>query len=97
MDSPDKSKIMGHVYMIKAPNNLYKLGRSNDIQKRFGALSTMSPVMLILKHTVFCRDYVAAEAKMHKKYADKRHHGEWFALSKHDINWIYTLSDGDLD
>lgn len=97
LDNPNIFTVAGHVYMIEAENGLVKLGRSNDIKARFAALSTMSPVVLILRHLVYCKDYVASESKLHVMFADRRHHGEWFNLQKNELKWLMSLLDGDLD
>lgn len=97
LDNPFSRAIQGWVYLIEADNGLYKLGRSDDVWSRFGALSTENAAHLTLRHAIYTADYVASEGWLHKQFAAKRHHGEWFRLQPEDIDWFCQLVDGALD
>lgn len=98
LDDPMSPLLRGWVYLIEADYcGLFKIGRSDDIAKRFGDLVAMSPVSLFLTHTIEAMNYVRAEEYLHKHFHDKRHHNEWFSLSSQDIEWIQGLQDFDLD
>ena len=82
---------MGYVYLVSAYNGLYKIGKTNDIEKRFRGLETMSPVPLKLIHAIETITPLKLEAKLHKKYDHCRAHGEWFMLSKDEVVEISAL------
>ena len=81
----------GYVYLVSAYNGLYKIGKTNDIEKRLRGLKTMSPVPLKLIHTIETITPLKLEAKLHKKYDRCRAHGEWFMLSKDEVFEISAL------
>jgi hypothetical protein len=65
------------LYAIEAPAaRKFKIGRTTDIEKRFGSLCTMSPVPLVLRGHLWLPD--EAEAEAHIYLAEHRSHGEWF-------------------
>lgn len=83
------------VYFVEAPNGLVKIGRASSVPKRLRELRAMSPVQLYLLHAIPCPDGAALkmERHLHEHFAEKRHHGEWFKLSKRDKKDIVTLLD----
>jgi hypothetical protein len=97
LDNPNSPTVRGWIYLIEAENGLYKIGRSDDIEKRFGDLVNQSPVPLWLNHTIFCSNYARAETWLHHQFKQKRHHGEWFRLSEDEVEWITNLEDYSLD
>lgn len=77
-----------HVYLIQAENGLVKIGKTTDVQKRLAALDVGSPVDLKLiaqKQDLFASDL---ETRLHQEYAHRRVKGEWFNLSKMEIEQI---------
>lgn len=72
--SPRKSTL---VYFIQAETGQIKIGVARDIEKRFAALQTMSPVKLTL--VAQCEGGQPAEFAYHKRFAAHRLHGEWFS------------------
>jgi hypothetical protein len=97
LDDPSHDSLQGYVYLIRAENGLCKVGRSSDVENRFGTLVTMSPVPLYLEHTVFSDNYVAAEDYAHTELKEYRHHGEWFDLPQSVYEWFLGLDNYDLD
>lgn len=81
----------GYIYLLKAENGLFKIGRSKNPDLRFGDVSRQSPLRVDLVHCFYAEDYVDAEAYLHSKYADRREVGEWFALSLEDVDWIKSI------
>jgi len=64
-------------------SELYKIGRSNDIDKRINALKTANPyIEFVMK---FDRDI---EKELHSDYSHKRLDREWFALTLEDLQVI---------
>jgi hypothetical protein len=39
-------------------------------------------------HCIASADYSQTEWDLHQRFADKRTHGEWFALEPPDLEWI---------
>lgn len=65
------------IYLIGCDaNTLVKIGRSNDVQARFTALQTMSPVKLTLLWQTL--GGAELETALHRRFEDRRSHGEWF-------------------
>lgn len=86
MFSPKPKRTGYQTYLIKdTSNNYIKIGRSIDYLKRYNVLSSINlniKILFIINADV--------EAELHKKYSDKRIHGEWFNLTDKDINNIKT-------
>ena len=97
LENPAHNTLQGYVYFIQAENGLVKIGRSDDVEKRFSALRTMSPIPVVLLHTVFSDNYVLAESYIHQELDRYRHHGEWFDLPENIIEWSQSLDNYDLD
>lgn len=96
---PEKPRILipGHVYILSAENARYKIGRAKTLAARLKALHTASPLSFTLAHAIQSGDTVRAESLLHKRFADKRAHGEWFDLSPDDVTWLTSLQDFQLD
>lgn len=62
---------------------LYKIGKSENPEKRIRRSSTFSPFVKLL--FVSCED---VEHIIHEKYSDFRKHGEWFDLPKNVLDNI---------
>ena len=81
----------GSVYVVKNESTgLYKIGRSQSVEKRIRSLETTSgcKMLLIAKLEIKTREYFVvndAEMLYHKMFDDKRKIGEWFDLSGEDI------------
>lgn len=97
LDNPSHNTLQGYVYCVSAENGLCKIGRSDNPEKRFADLVTMSPVDLFLDHTVFSDNYVLAEAYVHDELKAYRHHGEWFDLPDRLHEWFLALDNYELD
>ena len=80
------------VYLVQG-GGLTKIGITGNIVKRFGSLSSSSPVVLSLHHQVHCANAAEIEKQLHVKYASDRRHGEWFHLSTLQIQEIKDYLD----
>ncbi len=69
------------IYLIKcATTGLVKVGLTTSIRQRLMTLQIGSPTPLALVATI--PGSAGAEAKLHKRYARARDHGEWFVARK---------------
>ena len=63
----------------------YKIGRSDEVEKRVKQISTIMPETVELEHTIRTDDPVGIEAYWHRRFEEKRARGEWFRLSRNDV------------
>lgn len=70
------------VYFIRGQvTGLIKIGKANNVSRRFCALQSASPDTLILVASITFEDGRKAtdkEIQLHQWFAEFRHHGEWF-------------------
>jgi hypothetical protein len=78
---------VGYVYLLKFRRNDYKIGASNDPERRFGEIATKMPEASVQIHTVKTDDPFGVEAYWHRRFASKQldKNSEWFQLSAADI------------
>lgn len=88
LTSPNPKDRSGHVYIIKADNGLYKVGRTKDLSGRIEHFTVKLPYDFEVVHHYFSEDYVAEEKRLHKLFDSKRVRGEWFKLKKKDLDFI---------
>jgi hypothetical protein len=75
----------GFVYLIQS-GKYYKVGRSNSADRRTYELKIQLPEKSKLIHQIRTDDPIGIETYWHKRFTDKRKNGEWFELSRQDIN-----------
>jgi Meiotically up-regulated gene 113 len=80
----------GVVYLIQA-GTYYKIGKSRlkNPHRRWMGLNLPWPGQLL--HSITCDDCAEMEAMLHQRFAEKRLHGEWFALNDEDIQAIQAI------
>jgi hypothetical protein len=72
-----------HVYVIGSPGtSMVKIGRTTNIANRLAAIQRMSPAHLAIlwTHTGGCE----LETNLHRHFASRRSHGEWFDFGDED-------------
>ena len=86
LNKPNK----GYIYLLEEPTNRwYKIGMSRDANKRIKGLRL--PFKVTMLHSFPSDDVAQVEQYLHEKFADKRLHGEWFALTQEDVNWLCSI------
>lgn len=73
-------------YIVTDQTGYYKIGKTIDIERRVNDF-IISNLTIELVHVINKN----IESKLHKKYKDKNISGEWFNLSKEDIDYLKTI------
>lgn len=82
----EKTKKIQFTYIMKDCNNgLYKIGKSIDPKYREKTLQSEKPSIKMVKQF-----NVDIEKQLHKEFKNNRVRGEWFNLSKIQVNHICT-------
>ena len=79
------SLALGYVYLMKSGDH-YKIGKSEDIERRVKEVRTQMPESLVLVHTIKTDDTSGIEQYWHKRFQNQRLNGEWFKLSRADVS-----------
>lgn len=74
----------GFVYLYQAGKH-YKIGRTNDINRRDREIDLQLPIQANLIHRIPTDDPVGIEKYWHFRFSSKRLNGEWFNLTSSDI------------
>lgn len=81
-----------YVYLIQmGRTKSYKIGISNDPQKRLESLQTANPHKLKLLHTIKADNAIAAEEELHRLLHSTRMEAEWFKLTPDMRNAILSV------
>lgn len=76
----------GHsVYILKTGKNLYKIGRTQDLQKRLASYHTHLPIVFRLVRQYLTQQMGSLEESLHTVFQHKRVKGEWFELTPADL------------
>jgi len=78
----------GFVYLLHFGGDEYKIGCSNNVERRFREIKTQMPYDGKIIHAIKTGDPEGIEAYWHQYFKDKRLKGEWFKLSASDIKYF---------
>jgi hypothetical protein len=74
----------GYVYLAQSGER-FKIGRTLSLERRISGLAGQLPEKIVLLHAIKTEDTSGIEAYWHRRFADQRLNGEWFALEPDDI------------
>jgi hypothetical protein len=63
----------------------YKIGKAVLVERRAGQISLQLPEDLELVHAITTDDAYGIEDYWHRRFAAKNTKGEWFSLSRQDV------------
>lgn len=78
----------GYVYLALMKigrEKRYKIGKANLVEQRTRQVAVNLPEELELIHAISTDDAYGIEGYWHKRFAEKRRGGEWFALTAEDV------------
>lgn len=75
----------GVIYILKADNGLYKIGKTSNPNKRLPRLAIQLPYQITVVQTIWTDDIDDLESRLHLRFAAKRVQGEWFKLDAADL------------
>lgn len=84
----------GYVYFLHGVGTrFYKIGHSNNLDRRIKEISPKLPFSLDLVHSIWTDDRRELEAWLHRKFDLKRKEGEWFELDESDLDFCKRLGE----
>lgn len=100
-----EDKAPRYLYVIRCVNtNYYKIGITNDLNKRLQTLQTGCPYELILilfsepeLEDMYASEIVYLERFLHRNYKELRVRGEWYELCYDHISDIVFFLENDRD
>lgn len=81
----------GHVYLAYSDTGHHKIGISKEPEGRIKVFDTQMPVSVSIVHSFPADNARKAEEKLHTRFSDKHHNGEWFLLDDSDVNYIRSI------
>lgn len=79
---------VGYIYILKATNGLYKIGKTQNLNNRIKTIRTASPVKIEVYRVFQSTEYSKIELHLHSLFSDFREIGEWFRLTDEELATI---------
>ena len=77
---------MGYVYLIEdRDNNRYKIGVTNDLEKRLRNLQTGNSNHISIKESFQTQQPFKLEKMLHNKFRQYQYNNEWYELPTDDV------------
>jgi hypothetical protein len=89
--------VPGYIYLLKASNGFFKIGRAANVEKRLNNHKRMYPLEIEVLHTVYVADTVRTESYLLKRFEDYKLQGEWFLLEREHVDFICQLTTDKLN
>lgn len=83
----------GYVYLVDSQIGYYKIGRSNEPVERFRKFDVMLPYDMKVIALIETKDMHKLEKELHKRFAEWRVRGEWFALNPQQVLFIKRIAE----
>lgn len=77
----------GWIYIL-AGGGFYKIGRTEDPNRRLAQISPKLPFEVEVAHIFYSEDVIQEEADLHERFKHQHTNGEWFKLSEDDLKWL---------
>jgi len=87
VESNDCAREDGYVYLLEFGKD-YKIGNSNNVERRFKEIKTQMPTSGKIVHTIKTGDPAGIEAYWHEFFKQRRTKGEWFRLTVSDVAYF---------
>lgn len=84
------------VYVFRADNGLFKIGRASDVVVRLSALDNASPIPIRFYHLILTNNAYELETVLHELFAPDWVRGEWFGLSLEQAATLGAIQRHDL-
>jgi Meiotically up-regulated gene 113 len=81
----DGVEVLRYVYLMRADNGVYKVGRSRRVETRAHEVSASLPYDVELIHEYRTSIYFELEKALHDHFARWRVRGEWFKLPEDQV------------
>jgi hypothetical protein len=79
---------VGYIYILKAANGLYKIGKTQNLNSRIKTIRTASPVKIEVYRVFQSTEYSKIEIHLHRLFSDFREIGEWFRLTNAELETV---------
>ncbi len=73
------------VYILKTGKNLYKIGKTRDLQKRLASYHTHLPILFRVVRQYAAANMNELEESLHIVFQHRRIKGEWFQLNDQEL------------
>jgi len=87
--SKQQNKKYKFVYIAKH-NDFYKIGRTNNLNRRFKTMRTGNPIIILIASRLV-ENNIILENELHNKFKDKHFKGEWYLLEEKDLDILTNI------